>query len=571
MVIISVGLVSAACPSSDSPTTIWIQQGKSVNVDAGELDHQIGVMDVSDDGSSCGVEVNGQISWITPTQITKIDGVVVRALEVEVVSTDLQDSGLCKLSYYCEDAQPPEPKCFDSDGRDYYNKGSLKYFDNPYGVTQEFDSCTSANTLRESVCNSQTEYTQNYDKVYCDLGCSNGACVKKATQSVSCPNTPDRPAEIFAKTGVTYNLKGTDGEMHELKLIDVSDNEMNCGISVDGDVSWIGIGRNAEINNVLVQVIGAGIGSQSDPNLDTCQLRLACRWKCTEGTLACFGPTVKVCQNSDWVVKKECANGCYGGSCVDEPVTPSPVRESKNLNGVYYVTSDQEITTAPGCKYNNDRNYDPLTNGGVTIPSGLSLNPSLTGSFYYRFVGSTTYESCVDDSLREYYCDSNGYAHYASVECENGCRDGACKEKPTQPPVSEYCKDSDGGKDYYTKGYAEGLDYYGQKMIKSYDSCSAEDGGATSYTGQYVSEEICLDDKRISSYSYKCPNGCRDGACIGSSTPPVDTCTAEYDPVCGADGRTYSNKCVASQKGVQIVYRGECKVTKRSTLKGTQN
>ena len=52
-------------------------------------------------------------------------------------------------------------------------------------------------------------------------------------------------------------------------------------------------------------------------------------------------------------------------------------------------------------------------------------------------------------------------------------------------------------------------------------------------------------------------------ACIDpTKINPQGICTMDYNPVCGCNGQTYSNACVASNAGVRTFTKGPCPTAK---------
>lgn len=58
---------------------------------------------------------------------------------------------------------------------------------------------------------------------------------------------------------------------------------------------------------------------------------------------------------------------------------------------------------------------------------------------------------------------------------------------------------------------------------------------------------------------YDAGANCGRADATGICKPRPEICTADYRPVCGCDGKTYGNACVAERAGVSVDHQGPCK------------
>jgi len=155
---------------------------------------------------------------------------------------------------------------------------------------------------------------------------------------------------------------------------------------------------------------------------------------------------------------------------------------------------------------------------GTSFVSGRSCNDTDGGIFsekagqIYKVESRPTLlnsDRCVNStSIREYFCSNTYSVNDIVLSCKPGflCKSnsngvGYCEKVPVV--VNNTCTDSDGGIDYYIRGYVEVKDSKGVIIASDWDDCDEE--------------FYCKADGTAGIIAPACPNGCSNGACISNN------------------------------------------------------
>jgi len=181
-------------------------------------------------------------------------------------------------------------------------------------------------------------------------------------------------------------------------------------------------------------------------------------------------------------------------------------------------------------------------------------------------------EDCTDTGNPVCGCDGNTYSSECAAHANgvNVLHEGACEGEETCTDNSECSSGDYCGKDV---GDCDGEG----TCVKKPDSCIPGEALVCGCDGKtYLSEcaahangvnvasegvcETCTDNDDCPEglYDYNCEKAVGDCEGEGTCVKSPDSCEPGEDPVCGCQGETYGNECLAHQDGDNVFRKGTC-------------
>ena len=284
-----------------------------------------------------------------------------------------------------------------------------------------------------------------------------------------CPTPVKTATTTLNSTSSVLNSKTATSTSATSSILKISTSTVDC---VDSDK-----GIEQYVYGKVVEKIYASY-------YDTCEGNMLKEWYCSD-----TGKDYKYI---------DCPSGCIDGVCK---------KSTGNSTSTNVVCND------------SDFGKDYYIAGKVGHGDGFLVN----------------YDICIDNNtIKENFCDK-GYYNYEFYTCPRGCQNNACIRENnyeiTTSSVSNVispnvmistagCTDSDAGKDYYLKGSGSGWNT-SNELIKFTDTCykdiSANSTSSCSGSACYLAENYCEGKYAKTELGIKCPNGCKDGACLSTT------------------------------------------------------
>ncbi|MBS3104960.1 hypothetical protein J4234_01765 [Candidatus Woesearchaeota archaeon] len=230
----------------------------------------------------------------------------------------------------------------------------------------------------------------------------------------------------------------------------------------------------------------------------------------------------KSCRSDGQAIENlyECTYGCFEGAC---KMMPEPTTLKEQVTCIFSNSKATQSCYANNKEGSSCSGYDSCT---VTISGekGTQLTwKSTCGGYAYttidgysKKIGFDCLSSCPE-----------GCSCYEGkiVECTPGaypCKEGCTCDTHGQVLYcgKNECIDSDGGKNYYEKGYVTMT--YPNEVFK--DKCAADEASPekADYYRNLLYETYCYDSKQYAYADYQCPYGCSDGTCKKMELKPTE-------------------------------------------------
>lgn len=154
------------------------------------------------------------------------------------------------------------------------------------------------------------------------------------------------------------------------------------------------------------------------------------------------------------------------------------------------------------------------------------------------------YGACEQVCASDFDCDqTTQFCKFPEGHCNEQNSGGVCADKPVSGCPDIY--DPVCGCDGVT---------YSNECASDAVGVSVRYRGACNHLCGRATDPPCLDSEFCKYPLGTCGATNEPGVC----TPRYPPCLPDYDPVCGCDGVTYDNECVAGSAGVSVLYMGEC-------------